>query len=355
MTQTPRIGDVIDYLRAHGWAVTGEWRNASVWSWREFDVLVPPTDATADATVRLRELARCVADAEDRSPEAVRRDMATPAVDLISYRVRDAAGPVTLPAGVRAVSAVRDLIAVCAHEVLGEPGHAPHDETSDVVRALLERSLLSVSDEVFGLDVSLPIEEGDPDPLGRRTALRVLRNSTAVLHAVRSSDADAFEQVFRQGISESVCDALADLAGGDRTSQFELGFRWSRRAPLVNEAVEFPRGAGQRIRTTSRPAEQVAGTARGVVEGPVISLSDDEAGVRRRIKVRGVLEVDGVATGGQRQVTVWLGDARDYEAALAAHRDGRIVRAEGAVAGSHRTREITAADEGFTVTDHPPM
>jgi hypothetical protein len=58
-------------------------------------------------------------------------------------------------------------------------------------------------------------------------------------------------------------------------------------------------------------------------------LSDDENGERWRIGVRGVLHIDGKASGRRRLVPVWLHSAEEYDAALVAHREGRIVRAQG--------------------------
>jgi hypothetical protein len=338
MTGTPKVEDVLDYLRAHGWAMTGRWRNATVWSLHEFDVLVPPTDAMADTPGRLRDLVQCVAEAEGRTPRTVGRDIVLPAVDIVSYRARDTAESVTLPTGIRSLRAARDLVVACAQEVV--------TGTSETAGGLLDRSFLSLSEEVFGVDIALPYEEGSPEPLGRRTALRVLRSSTVVLAAAGSSDANAFEQVFREGVSVDVCAALADLAGQNREAAFELGFRWSRRAPLKDEAVEFPTGAGKRIRAAGKRIESPAEDAVGVVEGPVHSLSDDENGERWRIGVRGVLQVDGTVSGRRRLVPVWLRSAHDYDAALVAHRDGHVVRAQGVITS---TRGITAADNGFTV------
>jgi hypothetical protein len=357
MTQPPRIDEVVGYLRVHGWTVTSSWRNATVWSRDEFDVLVPPSDEMADTAMRLRELIRCVADAEGRSTRGVLRDITMPAVDVVSYRAHDLTGSVALPAGVRMVRATRDLVAACAREALGHPQPAQGVAVPEAVRTLLDSSLLTLSDEVFGLDIALPIEDGSDDPLGRKTALRVLHNSTTVSFAARSADVDSFDQVFRDGVSDDVCVALSELAGQDRITAFELGFRWSRLAPLAEAAVHFPEGAGERIRAGTEQARRAlensataVGSA-GVVRGPVIRLSDDESGERWRIAVRGVLEVDGVPSGRRRLVTVSLRDAHDYQAALTAHREGRLVRVSGTVKPDHGARGITAAEDGFIVID----
>jgi hypothetical protein len=335
MTPPLRVEDVLDYLRAHGWTMTGRWRNATVWSLGEFDVLVPPTDAMTDTPGRLRELVACVADSEGRSPRLVGRDIALPAVDIVSYRMHDTGESITLPAGVRSLCAARDVVVTCAREVAVE--------TSDTVETLLERSFLSLREEIFGVDIALPYEPDHPEPLGRRTALRILRNSTTVLEALGSAST---EQVFRDGVSRAFCVALAELAGRDRKAPFELGFRWSRRSPLEDEELRFPSGAGKRIHAAGKRSDPPVKDAIGVVEGPVHRLSDDEHGERWRIGVRGVLQVDGTAIGRRRLVPVWLRNAEDYDIALVAHREGHVVRASGVITGQ---RGITAEDKGFTV------
>lgn len=340
MRPTLKVEDVLDYLRAHGWTMTGRWRNASVWSLGEFDVLVPPTDAMADTPGRLRELVDCVADSEGRTPRLVGRDITLPAVDIVSYRTRDTDESITLPTGVRSLCAVRDLVVTCAQEVAVG--------TSETVEALLERSFLSLSEEVFGVDIALPYEQDRSEPLGRRTVLHLLRSSTAVLEAVGAFGTDTSEQVFRTGVSKAFCIALADLAGQDRRAPFELGFRWSRRAPIKDQAVKFPTGAGERIHAAGKRTEPSTEGAVGVVEGPVHRLSDDEHGERWRIGVRGVLLVDDAAIGRRRLVPVRLSSAEDYDAALVAHREGHVVRARGVITSQ---RGITAADDGFTVIE----
>lgn len=326
MTPDLKVEDVLDYLRAHGWTPTGRWRNAAVWSLGEFDVLVPPTDTMADTPGRLRELVLCVADSEGRSPRSVGRDIALPAVDVVSFRTRDT--EISLPTGVRSLCATRDVVVSCAQEVAVG--------TTETVDTLLDRSFLSLSDEVFGVDIAIPYA-----PLGRDTALQVLRGATAVLEAV-----DTAEQVARTGLSTTFLAALANLAGRGRRAPFELGFRWSRRAPLKDEELRFPSGAGERIHAAAKRTEPSVGGAVGVVEGPVLKLSDNVRGERWRIGVRGLLQIDGEPVGRRRLVPVRLASADDYDAALVAHRERQTVRVRGVITSQ---RGITAADDGFTV------
>ncbi|MFC8527752.1 hypothetical protein [Nocardia sp. NPDC057227] len=322
--QPPPIGDITGYLRATGWTGTGQWRGAEVWSRDEFDVLIPPAGELPDSAARLRELTRCVADAERRTPAAVWRDLGRVRFDVIGYR--GAEPTESLPAGLRAVQAVRDLLAHSAREALGDDGSAGD---------LLDRARIAVGDELFGVDLVLPADSG------RRTVLRLLRTCTAVRRAADTGTAP-------DGVPEPVCLAVADLAGTGRACAFELAFRWSPLDPRPHEVITFPAGAGARIHAAATVAE----SATAVVAGPVTGLFDDEEGERRLIRVRGVLELDGTATGRRRTVPVRLATETDYERALAAHRDGRSVRAEGTVTDG-RTRGIAAAPGGFTVLDHP--
>lgn len=344
----PRIRDVTDYLRAHGWETTGRWRGGVVWTWHEFDVLVPPSDDLVDTPVRLRELLACVADAEGRSPNAVERDITMPAVDVVSYRIQDRTpGGVALPVGVRAMRAVRDLVAGCARDAAD--GRVP-----DAVGTLLNRTLLSpAADERFGVDVYLPVEADAARSLGRLTALQVLHSSTTVAGAANLPDDTVFAEIARQGVAEDVCFALTDLAGQDRRSSFELGFRWSRLGLAGHDAVtvEFPEGLGERVRAGGRRPHQTERPRSAVVEGPVTSLSDDANGDRWRIGIRGVLIVDRVPTGRHRVVPVLLDGPRTYDVALNAHREGSVVRAEGTTTRIGRRQGVDIGTGRFIVTD----
>lgn len=332
--RTPSVGEVADYLRAHDWTVTGRWRDADVWSRGDFDVLVPPADDLADTPIRLRELARCVADAEDRTLRAVWRDLGLVRFDIVRYRAGVAAETVPVPAGLRAVRAMRDLL------VLGVRDTA---EPPDAAEYLMSRSRLALGIESFGLDVVLPAADADPSGLGRRAALRMLGDGETAQRALAEPDIPA-------ALPADVYLALADLAGADRTDAFELTFRWSLRAPRDDATLRFPPGAGALLHAGATGAGTPIAT--GVVEGPVTGLADDEEGDRRRIRVRGVLTVDGTPSGRRRPVPVRLATDRDYDIALAAHRDGRAVRAAGEVTEG-RTRGIAAGPGELTVLDTP--
>jgi hypothetical protein len=353
MTRSPLFSEIAEYLQIRGWAPTGAWNGGTVWSWRQFDVLVPPIEETADSATRRRQLLLCVADAEKRTIGDVERDIVSPGTDVIAYRlVGAAAHDVPLPAGVRAVNAVRQLVTTCAHEVLSTiPGTTGrHDITS-----MLGRSLLYLPYPEFGLEVRLPVDDAD-ESLGRLTTLRVLRSSAAILEAALSSDDAAFDVAFDRGVSQAECRALADLAGAERRSPFDLQFRWSKLAPEPPDepVVRFPQGAGERIHTGARLRSATLDNPDGSVEGRVTGLSDDSEGQRWQIAVRGVLTTAEAPIGEQKVVQVQLGSAEHYSAAIEAHRTARMVRARGSLTRQGSKPELTIAENGFTVVDDEP-
>lgn len=353
MTSPPDIELVIGYLRTRGWSPSGTWRNASVWTWREFDVLVPPTSTVTDFAMRLRELARCVADAEDRSPEAVWRDLTTPATDTIAYRMLPDGIPRNAAAMTHSIVAVHDLIATSAQAVLGTATPAEVMTVPGQVQRLLEDAALRLRDDVPAMEVSLPIDSGDPESLARRTVSRLQSTCATLRHAIDASETTAAESLARYEISAAECAALARLAGPDHSQPFEVGFRWSWVAPRTDTTVEYPAGTGGRlVYLGRRSARQRDYSAVGVVTGSIVGLHDDPDGARWQAKVRGTIEIDGADRTTTRTVTVALGDSGNYATASAAHLRGHRIRAAGTVSFKGRRAEIIVAPGSFTVEDH---
>ncbi|MET1073240.1 MAG: hypothetical protein ABWY11_11395 [Umezawaea sp.] len=343
MTPAVRVDQVVEYLTAKGWAVTGHWRGADVRSLGDFDVLVPPGDGRGDVTPRLRELLECVADAEGRTPREVVRDMVAPAADVLSYRLRlPRSGTVPFTAGFRAVRAVRDLVATCAFDVSSDPADR------DVAGDLLDRTALSTAEDGFGLDVLVPVLH---DGLGRRATLRVLRTSAAVLGAAVSPDPAAWRDLPWHGLVDDVCGSLADLAGEHRASAFELAFHWALALPSgePDAVLSFPADFGVRARARRKRVEPVT-AERALVRGRVTRLAQDHAG-RRVVTVRGALVVDGGPVGRERAVRVRVADQETYLLAIEAHRAGDEVRAEGAVESTGTRYGIAVEPGGLTVAE----
>lgn len=337
MTDFPRVDQVVNYLTAKGWGVTGHWRGADIWTRHEFDVLVPLGDDTADTGARLRDLLVCVADAEKRAPRSVARDMVFPGADVVSYRVAlPEFTTVPLGAGLRAVKAVGELITTCARATAED---LP-DTGARTPGQLVERTSLSTADEGFGFDVFIPVHHEAVPRFGRATTLRLLRTSNAAL----TTDSWTADDVV-----DDVSSALADLAGERRGSPFDLAFHWAAALPAEQEdtLLRFPADFGANTRARRKGAVPVA--ARGTVQGRVTRLSND--GMRRVVTIRGAFTLDGRPAGRERAVRVRVNDPRSYLAAVEAHGAGLLVRAEGEAEAVGAKHGIAVGPGGFTVVD----
>ncbi|GGU73855.1 hypothetical protein [Lentzea flava] len=335
MTAFPRVEQIVGYLTAKGWKITGHWRGADVWTRHEFDVLLPPGGGTADTASRMRDLIICVADAEERSPRSVAREMALPESDVVSYRVAlPEFAAVSLGAGLRAVRAVRDLITTCARAAIDDvPG-----TDSRTPGRLVERTSVSTADEGFGLDLLIPVHHETAPHFGRATTTRLLRASNAAL-AADGPDAAGLD----------VFSALADLAGERRGSPFDLVFRWATALPTewAETSLHFPRDFGADVSASRSKA--VPAAARGIVQGRVTRLAHD--GPRRVVTVRGALLLDGRPIGRERAVRVRVEDQQTYLAAVEAHAAELLVRVEGGAEITGAKYGIVVEPGGFTVVD----
>ncbi|MGI5500850.1 hypothetical protein [Lentzea sp. CA-135723] len=336
MTPFPRLDQVAGYLSAKGWEVTARWRDGHVWTRDEFDVLLPPGDDTADAAPRLRDLLVCVADAEDRAPSSVAREMSMPDSDVVSYRVvLPGLVPVALATGLRAVKSMRHLITTCARaaadDLPGVDDHAPG--------RLVERSSMSTADDGFGFDVFVPVFD-EAIPFGRATTTLLLRAANIALATTPPVD----------DLGNGLPAVLADLAGEQRESSFDLAFRWAPALPADRRdiSLHFPREFAAKVRV---PRERTAlpEVARAMVQGRVTRLAHD--GSRRVVTIRGTLVLDGRAVNRERTVRVQVEDQQTYLAAVEAHAAERLVRAEGRAEIAGTKYGIAVEPGGFTVVD----
>lgn len=344
MVAIPQLVDVIGYLRAQGWTPRMSWRNGQVWSHGDFDVLVPD-DAVADFAARMRALVRCVADAEQRAPEVVARDIVSGGVDIVGYRAGD--GEVTLESGATALAALRSLLVTCAYQVAGSEIRMSSLRERAVAELLDDTALLPRRD-AFGFDVFLA---GPGSRLGRGSAVRLLDLAATVRGAAHGE-----RFAIAHEIHYDTVELFSALGSADhRPMRFELSFHWSRQVPRPDVTVAFSSTAVTRlpglfddaVASSPPPTGDVGAPPESpaMVEGVVVGLDNDGG---PKAVVRGVLTVDETSTGRQRRVTVRLRSAEQYAKALAAHSSGVRVRATGTFGGR---REMHVSDNGFTVIE----
>ncbi len=323
------------YLDEAGWSPTGlTWQGGAIWARGEYEVLLPPRAGMSDTSSRVRELLLALADAEQRPPDEIARDVANPTLDRASIRAGAEPGIdgfVTLPGGVDALEGIRDMMYAVA---------AP---ATVFLRTSVKQRL----------EVTLLVPA-----TGDQRVLKELYVAASAVHAAVRTD--AVDEAWAAGVSADFCTALARLAGPGDAGAFELQFRWARGVPseLPNAALTFGPGSGERIRRVGRTLERgpdepslPAGTPAGV-EGRVTGLQDSGSGADRwRVRIRGV--VTSTPRGAPKR-TIWaqLASQEQYEQAWHAHSQDHPVRIDGEWTAAARPR-LRADPDGLIVLPDP--
>ena len=244
------------------------WHGAPVWSHADgYEVLVPPRDDLGDTDLRVRELLKVLAAAEQRPAEDIIVDINAPLDDIQSFRTYPEGMPpgfTALGVGIRALKGVQNMIGIAARTVVEGPlpefaGEAPPTATD-----LLQRVRLGpgrAGSYVF--TVRIPVDVPSPpahaasgarpeEPLGRQVARQFHEAMTAVSAASAQAtfeDLTAFDDTVTAGVSASLCLALSALAGRQHEQGFDVTFRWSHRlrAELPANTVRFNNKAPARL------------------------------------------------------------------------------------------------------------
>ncbi|MFI8972012.1 hypothetical protein ACIGO9_03920 [Nocardia asteroides] len=345
----PGREDVVGYLRAQGWQPREYWRNGTVWTHGEFDVLVPG-DEVVDFVPRIRDLIRCVADAEQRDAEVIVREIVSGGVDIVGYGAGDHGDDISIEVCAAALTALYSLLAASAQQAAGEIRAARVRRLA--VAEFLGATTLSPRRDTFGFDVFLA---GPGSALGRTSAVRLLDLAATVQQAARG-DGEIGLGLARE-IREDAVAAFGALGAADLDPiRFELSFHWSWRVPRPDVVVEFSSAAVARLPElfavaaapppADDPFDSQLASPGAVVDGELIGLDIDDG---PKAIVRGVLSVDGVTTGRRRRITVHLPTDADYVNVLAALPTRARVRATGIFDGK---RDLQASENGFAVLEH---
>jgi hypothetical protein len=362
MFPRPTVQDIQDYLRDNGWEYSLTWRNAQVWSHVDgYEVLVPPLDDLADTDLRVRELLKVLADAEQRPVDDIIVDINAPLDDIQSFRTFPEGMPpgfTPLEVGIRALQGVQSMIAIAARTVVEGPLPEFAGGTPPTAAELLRRVRLGPSRPgSYVFTVRVPVDapprpldtapRAQPEePLGRQVARQFHEAVTAASAASAQAtlkDLTAFDDTVTAGVSANLCLALSVLAGRQYEQAFDVTFRWSPRLrdELPADTVHFTDGAGKIIRAAARRLRQVRISGAAEVTGFVESLHDQpETADRWRVKVRGDMTTQG-GTGSGRTIWVRLDGQASYDRAIAAHQARHVVRMRGELSAHGRVELIT--------------
>ena len=365
MKPTLRTEDMRSYLAASPWRRRPEtWRGATLWDHPGGGTaLVPPHDDFDDAAERANDLLRILSTVENRPPEEIARDIASPMVDTQAYRVLPPglpSGELNLLHGSAVFTAVTDLYAYSARAV--DIGHRPayHGKRSKEITARLSGIRLATPTAgSYTVNVRVPVTPSQPGAGnntadGERPVVAQLNRAIRAIHiATRriadSGDVTTFDTTVTDGASANLCEALAKLS--IENTSFDVRFRWARGVPGPRspETIRFPEHAGDILKEGAKRLEQLSTRGNATLTGTISELIHRPAtNDRWRIKISGELQQEGYE--GTETDTLWAQlTAPDYQIAAAAHIEERQVRVRGRYETVGKRRQITVPTGGVEV------
>lgn len=350
--------EVAAYLRAKGWHREAELDGrASLWLWRsangeEADVTLPLDRKVGDFTLRMGELVRTLAEAEQRSQLDVLQDLLTISFDLVRVRTasRDAANSGTLPIqqAVAFVEQSRDMMLAAACAALDKRAYfatrkpdLAMDYLGRVRLGQTERgsyvlTILSPVAPELKRQEELPLPGELLEPYERQVTRVLLEALTALDEAARQAathgDMMPFHEAVNRGVSANLCDVVVGLSNINPAEGFDVSVSWSRSRPVsgtVPDHVRFGSDSIPIIDEASRLFRETATIEDFEVEGIITRLA------RGPLASEGDVTITGIADGQMRSIAVSLG-TDTYSQAVQAHDERRRVRCTGDLAKEGR-------------------
>jgi len=351
--------DVVRYLSTTGWRQAGELNGrATIWEFvgRRSEVVVPVSDRFRDFPQRMYEVVRTLAEVEERpEPEMLHR-LAQPYTDRQYFRLFPDAPPGLIPAAdaAEAFQGVRELLIAAAYaEHYPDVGFTLPNSKPKVVREFPEKALLSTTPGSFVISAQVPLPSSDEtlfpsmDVFERRVLLRLQRALLSARAAAEEASGRAeltpFEERTDDGVSRTLCQALARFGGSGRNRPFEIEFDWAGR--VFTDGPDAPvRFEGDQVSMLAHAAEDLGRRPRtepAQMRGRVRAMDRSHPEEQGWVVVRGILTVRGTSV--NRQVWVPLG-RDDYDRALRAHGQGLEVRISGSLTRTGRRAELRPDD-----------
>ena len=333
------------WLRARGWKVEGELAGKYTRYIRDingapWEVEVPFSSRLRDYPRRLVEALEILGEAEQLSRAGLLLEIQSTHLDLVRFRIEGEStrrGRVPIEDAPMLHQQVRDLILAAASAAVEPRAAFPGRKPAKAVDFL--RSLRVAPSEVgsYVLTIESPVSpalqtgvfDGEADPPFERKAIQTLaRALSATEEAVRKGgaalDLDPFVEAVEAGSSANLYEALANMLHPFEGALLEtsVSFGVVRPAPAPVMSARFEAESVPVLREAARVLKDREPIPDFELEGLVVSLTSEDS------TRGGTMVVLGPVDGRLRRVRVEVGPV-DYEQAMKAHSERRVVSVEG--------------------------
>jgi hypothetical protein len=357
--------DVTRYLRSSGWHRAGDLHGrATIWALdtEQVEVIVPVSTRFRDYTQRIKDVIRTVAEAEARPEPEIIRSVTDPYIDRQYFRTFPEApsGMIPVTDAAEAFQGIRELFVAAAYaEHSRDAQFVLPSRKAKVVEEFPERALVTTGPGSFVIaaHVELPRDEDTLFPLGETFERRTLLRLRQAMFSAQSAAAEAhelaeltpFTERADEGISKTLCRALARFGGAGNDRPFEVRFAWAWSAPtdVSDRPVRFEAEHVTMLRHAAEDLGRRPATEKAEMHGRIQAMRRGDPRESGWVVVHGRLHTSGGTR--YRQAWVRLGPD-DYERALRAHGQDLGVHVVGLLTRTGRRSEFEP-DSYFRVAD----
>jgi hypothetical protein len=348
--------DVATYLTGSGWRPQEEIGRATLWELTDdgerYEALVPRDPAVRDYVVRMLELLQILSTVENRSNFQILRDLTRTDTDIQYVQTYPRTPPGTIPVSdaAEAVEGIRELMIAGAYGVVSAPTLVLPNRKARQVEDFPRLARIGPSMEgSYIISVEIPLDTEDAlfpagPPFGRRVLLRLydtIRTARdAANEAMETSELSPFTDRVGEGISTTLCRALARFGGEQQDRPFEVRFSWA--ATLPTGIATPPLRFDEHMVSVLAQAEEDLG-GRPATEREVLVRGTVWRTERVRPTEPGWVVVRGIATikGRQHRRLVWIQlEPDDFSVALQAADHGSSVEIDGVLVRTGRRTEL---------------
>jgi hypothetical protein len=343
---TLRPFDVAIYLRTHGWEPAETYRGAVRYLFAgedDLEILLPTERSWRDFVLRMSETLKVLSAAEERSELEILQDLTLTSFDVVRVRVQPKTGEnssIPVDDGVALVEQGRNMMLAAACSAVEPRPQYPTRKPALAVEYLRNVRLGQTERGSYIATLISPVapfltpsEEGrlfpDVEEPFERRVVRTLASAVqatkdaATAVAVTSAGINVFREAIDQGISANLCEALAEM-GGESQRGLAISFAWSLARPAPEQVPTIT------LEDDTIPViSEAARILRETSPQPDVTLTGTVVRLERTVETGpGRVSILGVADGEVKRATVDL-EAADYDLAIMAHRDGRVVTVQG--------------------------
>lgn len=253
---------VRQYAQSTGWEpVTGSKRR--IWLFKhptvELVQLQIPMDRDDDIAEALFEVAKRIAEVEQRTIESVIEDLASSGSDVLRYRIISEdikAGTIPLEGAISLFSGAKQMISAAACSVVNPVTHHPRTDRNDA-RQLMQHARMGQTEiGSFVLKILCPLDSvkdspqlSDSQPFTRAVTTLLMSATSKLIKGIEQGNVDSVlkeqsQNGARPEIPSNLCKGLMDLRGESETGEIELSITWASSTllplPEVPSRIRIP-------------------------------------------------------------------------------------------------------------------